>query len=164
VSQHAYPVLILGESGTGKELVARSVHFSGVRRNKLFIPGDCSSLVPTLIEAELFGYVKGAFTEALHAKQGFMEIADGGTLFLDEIGDLPFDVQAKLLRVLQEKEVRPVGRFRRASSPRRTAIWTPRCAREPSARPFFPVERGANRGGPCGASARDHPAVERCMG
>jgi DNA-binding NtrC family response regulator len=109
VSQHAYPVLILGESGTGKELVARSVHFSGVRRNKPFIPVDCSSLVPTLIEAELFGYVKGAFTGALHAKRGLMEIADGGTLFLDEIGDLPFDMQAKLLRALQEKEVRPVG-------------------------------------------------------
>jgi DNA-binding NtrC family response regulator len=109
VSQHAYPVLILGESGTGKELVARSVHFSGVRRNKPFIPVDCSSLVPTLIEAELFGYVKGAFTGALHAKQGLMEIADGGTLFLDEIGDLPFDMQAKFLRALQEKEVRPVG-------------------------------------------------------
>jgi len=109
VSQHAYPVLILGESGTGKELVARSVHYSGVRRIKPFIPVDCSSLVPTLIEAELFGYVKGAFTGALHAKQGLMEIADGGTLFLDEIGDLPFDMQAKLLRALQEKEVRPVG-------------------------------------------------------
>src|SRR6202161_441767 len=92
VSQHTYPVLILGESGTGKELVARSAHFSGVRRNKPFIPVDCSSLVPTLIEAELFGYVKGAFTGALHAKQGLMEIADGGTLFLDEIGDLPFDM------------------------------------------------------------------------
>src|SRR3984885_10511094 len=109
VSQHAYPVLILGESGTGKELVARSVHFSGVRRNKPFIPVDCSSLVPTLIEAELFGYVKGAFTGALHAKQGLMEIADNGTLFLDEIGDMPIDMQAKLLRALQEKEVRPVG-------------------------------------------------------
>ena len=109
VSQHAYPVLILGESGTGKELVARSVHYSGVRRNKPFIPVDCSSLVPTLIEAELFGYGKGAFTGALHAKQGLMEIADSGTLFLDEIGDLPFDMQAKLLRALQEKEVRPVG-------------------------------------------------------
>ena len=109
VSQHAYPVLILGESGTGKELVARSVHFSGVRRNRPFIPVDCSSLVPTLIEAELFGYVKGAFTGALHAKQGLMEIADNGTLFLDEIGDMPIDMQAKLLRALQEKEVRPVG-------------------------------------------------------
>ena len=109
VSQHAYPVLILGESGTGKELVARSAHFSGVRRNRPFIPVDCSSLVPTLIEAELFGYVKGAFTGAMHTKQGLMEIADDGTLFLDEIGDMPIDMQAKLLRALQEKEVRPVG-------------------------------------------------------
>jgi DNA-binding NtrC family response regulator len=109
VSQHSYPVLILGESGTGKELVARSAHFSGVRRNKPFIPVDCSSLVPTLIEAELFGYVKGAFTGALHTKQGLMEIAGSGTLFLDEIGDMPIDMQAKLLRALQEKEVRPVG-------------------------------------------------------
>ena len=109
VSHHAYPVLILGESGTGKELVARSAHFSGPRRNKPFIPVDCSSLVPTLIEAELFGYVKGAFTGAMHTKQGLMEIAGSGTLFLDEIGDMPIDMQAKLLRALQEKEVRPVG-------------------------------------------------------
>ncbi len=109
VCQHNYPVLILGESGTGKELVARSIHFSGARRNKPFAPVDCSALVPTLIESELFGYVKGAFTGALHTKQGLMESAGGGTLFLDEIGDLPVDLQAKLLRALQEKEIRPVG-------------------------------------------------------
>src|SRR5580693_4505305 len=109
VSQHAYPVLILGESGTGKELVARSIHFSGVRRNKPFVPVDCSALVPTLIEAELFGHVKGAFTGAAHGKQGLMESAGNGTLFLDEIGNLPVDLQAKLLRALQEKEVKPVG-------------------------------------------------------
>jgi DNA-binding NtrC family response regulator len=109
VSQHNYPVLILGESGTGKELVARSIHFSGPRRNKPFVPVDCSSLVPTLIESELFGYVKGAFTGALHPKTGLMESAGSGTLFLDEIGDLPVDLQAKLLRALQEKEVKPVG-------------------------------------------------------
>ena len=109
VSQHAYPVLILGESGTGKELVARSIHYSGVRKGKPFVPVDCSALVPTLIESELFGYVKGAFTGAMHTKQGLMEAADNGTLFLDEIGDLPVDLQAKLLRALQEKEIRPVG-------------------------------------------------------
>jgi DNA-binding NtrC family response regulator len=86
VSQHSYPVLILGESGTGKELAARSVHFSGPRRNRPFVPVDCSALVPTLIESELFGYVKGAFTGATHTKQGLMEVAGGGTLFLDEIG------------------------------------------------------------------------------
>jgi two-component system response regulator HydG len=109
VSQHNYPVLILGESGTGKELVARSIHFSGIRKAKPFVPVDCSALVPTLIEAELFGYVKGAFTGAARAKPGLMEVAENGTLFLDEIGDLPVDLQAKLLRALQEKEIRPVG-------------------------------------------------------
>jgi len=109
VSEHDYPVLILGESGTGKELVAKSAHLSGLRSNKPFIPIDCSSLVPTLAETELFGYVRGAFTGAVRRKQGLMEIAGSGTLFLDEIGDMPLDMQAKLLRVLQEREVRPVG-------------------------------------------------------
>jgi two-component system response regulator HydG len=109
VAQHNYPVLVLGESGTGKELVARSIHFSGPRSNKPFSPVDCSALVPTLIESELFGYVKGAFTGAHHSKQGLFEAAGDGTLFLDEIGDLPVDLQAKLLRALQEHEVKPVG-------------------------------------------------------
>lgn len=115
VSQHNYPVLILGESGTGKELVARSIHFSGPRRNRPFVPVDCSALVPTLIESELFGYVKGAFTGAMHSKQGLMEAAGNGTLFLDEIGDLPVDLQAKLLRALQEREIKPVGSTDRVS-------------------------------------------------
>jgi DNA-binding NtrC family response regulator len=115
VSQHNYPVLILGESGTGKELVARSIHFSGLRRNRPFLPVDCTALVPTLIESELFGYVKGAFTGAVHSKQGLMEAAGNGTLFLDEIGDLPVDLQAKLLRALQEKEIKPVGSTDRVS-------------------------------------------------
>jgi DNA-binding NtrC family response regulator len=109
VSQHNYPVLILGESGTGKELVAQSIHFYGPRRNRPFVPVDCTALVSTLIESELFGYVKGAFTGAAQNKQGLMEAAGSGTLFLDEIGDLPVDLQAKLLRALQEKEIKPVG-------------------------------------------------------
>jgi DNA-binding NtrC family response regulator len=108
-----HPVLILGESGTGKEMVARSIHYSGPYRDKPFIPVDCGSLVPTLIESELFGYVKGAFTGAVQSKDGLLAIAEGGTIFLDEIGELPIDLQAKLLRSIQEKEIRPVGSTKR---------------------------------------------------
>jgi len=103
------PVLISGESGTGKELVARALHFRGQLASRPFVAVDCGSLVPTLIESELFGYEKGAFTGALRSKQGLLQSADTGTIFLDEVGELPLEMQAKILRFLQEKEVRPVG-------------------------------------------------------
>jgi len=108
-----HPVLVLGESGTGKEMVARSIHYSGPFRDKPFIPVDCGSLVPTLIESELFGYVKGAFTGANQSKDGLLSMAEGGTIFLDEVGELPVDLQAKMLRAIQEREIRPVGSTRR---------------------------------------------------
>ncbi len=103
------PVLITGESGTGKELVARAIHFRGTYAKRPFVAVDCGSLVPTLVESELFGYEKGAFTGALKSKDGLFQTANGGTILLDEIGELSMEMQAKLLRVLQEKEVRPVG-------------------------------------------------------
>ena len=109
VAQSAHPVLILGESGTGKELVARAIHANGLSAGKPFVPVDCGSLAPTLIESELFGHVKGAFTGAHRPSDGLLVSAGAGTVFLDEIAELPLDLQAKLLRALQEKEVRPLG-------------------------------------------------------
>src|SRR5262249_39966569 len=103
------PVLIMGESGTGEALGARAIECLGAFASRPFVAVGCGSLVPPLIESELFGYEKGAFTGAVKSKEGLFQSAHGGTIFLDEIGELPLEMQAKLLRVLQEKELRPVG-------------------------------------------------------
>jgi DNA-binding NtrC family response regulator len=102
-------VLIQGESGTGKELIARAIHFNGARAERPFVAVECASLAESLLESELFGHVRGAFTGAVETKKGLFEIADGGTIFLDEIAEISPALQAKLLRVLQEHEIRRVG-------------------------------------------------------
>ncbi|MBM3783377.1 MAG: sigma-54-dependent Fis family transcriptional regulator [Acidobacteria bacterium] len=107
LAQGKWPALVLGETGTGKEVVARSIHAANPVGP--FVTIDCSSFVGPLMESELFGHAKGSFTGAFAAKMGLLEAANGGTAFFDEIGELPLDLQAKLLRVLQEKEFRPVG-------------------------------------------------------
>jgi DNA-binding NtrC family response regulator len=109
LAKHAEPVLIMGESGTGKELVARALHDQSHRSGKPFLALNCGALTPTMIEGELFGHVKGAFTGAIADKPGAFEATDGGTLFLDEIGELPLELQPKLLRVLESKCVRRIG-------------------------------------------------------
>jgi two-component system, NtrC family, response regulator GlrR len=103
------PVLLLGESGTGKELLAQAIHQASPRRDGPFVVFDCGALAPSLVEAELFGYEKGAFSGANSARVGILESAHGGTLFLDELGELPLDLQPKLLRALESRQVRPVG-------------------------------------------------------
>ncbi|MGA1863271.1 sigma-54 dependent transcriptional regulator [Deferribacter thermophilus] len=109
VAETNYPVLVTGESGTGKELIVKLIHKYGNRKDKPFIPINCAAIPEELLESELFGYEKGAFTGADKSKMGKFEIADGGTLFLDEIGDMPLDLQAKLLRVLQDGAIERLG-------------------------------------------------------
>jgi len=102
-------VLITGESGTGKDLIAKAIHYNSLRREKPFMAVDCGSLVETLFESELFGHVKGSFTGAIAQKHGSFELAHGGTFFFDEIGNISLNIQAKILRAIQEKEIKPVG-------------------------------------------------------
>ncbi|HIG00878.1 MAG TPA: sigma-54-dependent Fis family transcriptional regulator [Myxococcales bacterium] len=109
VANSSSSVLITGESGTGKEVVARTLHFSGNRKDAAFVPVNCTAIPEGLLESELFGHVRGAFTGASASKKGLFEKANSGTLFLDEIGDMPLSLQSKLLRVLQDGEIRPVG-------------------------------------------------------
>ena len=109
VADSSANILIHGESGTGKEMLARAIHYRSSRREKPFFPIDCGSITETLLESELFGHVKGAYTGATSTRSGIFEAANGGTVFLDEVGDTPLSTQSKLLRVIQEKELKPVG-------------------------------------------------------
>ena len=161
-------VLINGESGTGKELVARAIHSNSRRQEKNFVVVDCASLAQSVIESELFGYVKGAFTGAAETKQGLLEIADGGTLFLDEVSNINLDIQAKLLRVIQEQEFKRVGdsRSRKVEYPLRGGD-QPRPRKDDRREPF--------QGGPllpagrlphlpaaaCGSAEEDIPLLAR---
>ena len=169
ISDSQASVLIQGESGTGKELLARLIHQNSSRRDRSLMPIDCGALTETLLESELFGHVKGAFTGAIKAKRGLLEEAQGGTIFLDEISDIKPSTQVKLLRAIQEREIRPVGgnatiqidvRFISATNrDLRTAIETERLPR----RPLLPACGSASLPPSPAGTTGGSPAVDRSL-